>query len=293
MSHASETTGPTESREERNARRLERWEEATAPIIVVAAILPVAVSLTERGQASPAEWLDLVSWGVFIADLVVHVWLKPGYLRSRLGVFDLTIVVLTAPWYFIPGLDEARFLQLARLGRLGRVFVASSRGSVVRDLGRRLGHASIYSLALIVCCSIVVRSVEPATTGIDTFGDAFWWSLVTFTTVGYGDLVPVTTAGRLAAAFLMLGGVALIGALAGSLSTFFVESDDGSDGQADDPSEEPADETADDRDVQPVTSIRDESAQAPTDASVTAELRRLRQEVAALRSELAATRGPQ
>ena len=47
-----------------------------------------------------------------------------------------------------------------------------------------------------------------------SWGDAVWWALSTMTTVGYGDFVPVTTAGRLVAAFVMVVGVAVIGAVA-------------------------------------------------------------------------------
>lgn len=201
--------------------RLEAWERRMNPVVIAAAIVPIVVGLTEEGQAHPAVWLDLVSWLVFVADFVVHLLWKRRYLRSRLGWFDLAIVVLTAPWYVIPGLGNARVLGLARLGRLARVFVVSSKSRVLRQLGRRLGRAAIYSLVLMACCAFVVEAVEPASSGFDSFGTSMWWAVVTFTTVGYGDLVPVTFAGRVAAILLMVGGIALIGTLAGSLGTFF------------------------------------------------------------------------
>ena len=56
-----------------------------------------------------------------------------------------------------------------------------------------------------------------------------WWSVVTFTTVGYGDFFPVTSTGRIAGVLLMLGGIALIGTLAGSLGSFFSSGGDESD----------------------------------------------------------------
>lgn len=212
--------------DERNARRLAAWKRRMDPVVMVAAILPLVVALTDRGQSEPAVWLDLASWAVFIADYLVRLRLQPGYGRSRLGVFDLVIVLLTAPWYLVPAFDGARILGIARLGRVGRMFLVSTRGSVLRDLGRRLGHAALYSAALIACAALVVRSVEPVESGFRSYGDALWWSIVTFTTVGYGDLFPVTTGGRVAAVLLMLGGVALVGALAGSLGSFFSRVDD-------------------------------------------------------------------
>jgi len=166
-------------------------------------------------------WLDLASWLVFVTDFVVRLRLQPRYWRTRLGVFDLVIVLLTAPWYVLPAFDGARILGLARLGRLGRVFLVSKQGSAVRELGRRLGHAALYSIVLMACAALVVRAVEPPESGYESIGDALWWSMVTFTTVGYGDLFPVTAAGRFVAILLMMGGIALIGALAGSLSSFF------------------------------------------------------------------------
>ena len=67
----------------------------------------------------------------------------------------------------------------------------------------------------------MVRAAEPESSGYASFGDAVWWGIVTFTTVGYGDLYPVTPGGRIAGIMLMLGGVALIGSLAASLGSFF------------------------------------------------------------------------
>jgi voltage-gated potassium channel len=195
------------------------------PVLVVAAILPLAVSLTDAHREHPAVWLDLVSWLIFLVDYVVHWRLRPGYWRSKGGVFDAVIVVFTAPLYLIPGLGRGRIMGAARLLRLGRVFIVSSHSSKIRDLGRRLGTAAMYSSVLIVTCAIIVDAAEPVSNGFKNIGDCLWWAMVTFTTVGYGDLAPITSAGRIAAVLLMLGGVALIGSLAASLASFLNKDD--------------------------------------------------------------------
>lgn len=56
----------------------------------------------------------------------------------------------------------------------------------------------------------LIESGHPGTS-LRSWGDAVWWALSTMTTVGYGDVVPVTTAGRVVAAFVMVVGVAVIG----------------------------------------------------------------------------------
>jgi voltage-gated potassium channel len=57
---------------------------------------------------------------------------------------------------------------------------------------------------------------------IKTAEDAIWWALVTVTTVGYGDKLPVTTEGRIIAAFLMVTGVSLFGTFTGFIAAWFI-----------------------------------------------------------------------
>jgi voltage-gated potassium channel len=58
---------------------------------------------------------------------------------------------------------------------------------------------------------------------VDTFFDAVWWSVVTLTSLGYGDIYPVTTEGRIVGIFLMFFGIILIGVIAGSVSRHYFE----------------------------------------------------------------------
>jgi len=70
--------------------------------------------------------------------------------------------------------------------------------------------------------SLVAYGAEhPKNPEFATFGDALWWGIVTLTTVGYGDIVPITTTGRLAGIAIMFTGVAVLGVLAGSLAALF------------------------------------------------------------------------
>ena len=262
-------------RDERDQRFLEAWERRTSSLIVVAAIVPILVVLLRGRENGPTIVLDLASWAIFLADFLVHLRCRRGYLRSRVGVFDTVILVLTAPWYLLPWFGAGRFVAIGRLARLGRVFVASKSSKRLRDLGRRLGHAALYGVALMFVCAIVVRAEEPASSGFDTFGDAMWWALVTFTTVGYGDLYPVTAPGRLAGVLLMLGGIALIGSLAATLGSFLSASD-----RAEEEAEEAAEDAADE-----LSEERAHEAAAALQRELVDEVRALRAEIAALRAD--------
>lgn len=63
---------------------------------------------------------------------------------------------------------------------------------------------------------------KSADANITSGGDALWWAVVTITTVGYGDLYPVTAAGRITGFFVMLAGIGIIGALASIFASFLV-----------------------------------------------------------------------
>jgi voltage-gated potassium channel len=235
------------------------------PVIMAAALVPIGAALLRPGTDDSFVLIDTASWLVFLTDLAVHLRLQRRYLRSRFGVFDTVVVVLTFPWYLLPGISSsAAVLGLARLARVLRLILASGSTRVLRRLAARLGQAGLYALILILVCAYVVKEVEPASSGFATYGDAVWWGIVTFTTVGYGDLYPVTASGRVAAVLLMLGGVALIGLLAGSLAEFFEKT--------------------------PATSTTAGSEPTAAEDPVAAELSALRAEIAELRSLL--TRDP-
>jgi voltage-gated potassium channel len=163
--------------------------------------------------------VNIAAWLVFVLDLAVHIRYVRRYLATRVGVFDLVVVVITAPWFLIPGLGGSQILVLARLARLARLLFVSK--SARRALGR-LGRVGAFALGMILFCSwMAYVAEEPTNSEFATFGDALWWGIVTLTTVGYGDIVPETEKGRLAGTFLMLTGIATLGFIAGTLSSAF------------------------------------------------------------------------
>jgi voltage-gated potassium channel len=196
----------------------ERWQGRWNTPILLAALVPLFLT------SPKTRWVQILvgfgSWVVFVIDLVVQRRIDPHYLRRRNGRIDLAIVILTFPYYVISGLSNASaILLLARLARVVRVFLATSG---LRRFAARLGKVTVIAGVVVVVASLAAYQAEHATNSeFATVGDALWWGIVTLTTVGYGDIVPKTPAGRFCGVAIMITGIAVLGVLAGSLASLF------------------------------------------------------------------------
>ncbi len=124
-----------------------------------------------------------------------------------------------------------RLARLSRLARITRLLRGENKKTLVKDvLDNRSQYAAfitvLLTLLVLTIASTLVLQFESQSpeASITTGGDALWYSIVTITTVGYGDFYPVTFGGRITAMFIMFAGVGIIGALASILASLLVGS---------------------------------------------------------------------
>jgi voltage-gated potassium channel len=242
------------ARSEADLRKLSEFEQRTRVPLVLSAILPIVVAFSRATTDSGVSIaVNVVTWIVFVVDLAVHMRYIRHYLRTGTGIFDLVVVLLTAPWFLVPGLGGAEFLQLARVARLLRIIAVTPKAKLI---AQRLGQVGIVVGGMLLFCSWAAYIAEHATNpGFATYGDALWWGIVTLTTVGYGDIVPKTTAGRVAGVFLMITAIATLGIISGTLASFFAPADRGADAAT-----TPAAEGTNAQIIAQLTSLRDQLA---------------------------------
>jgi voltage-gated potassium channel len=212
--------------------RFEKFVAMTELPITILALL-IAPALVLEGHAKTAgirEAARAVNWIVWVAfcgEYVVKVALTPDRRRFvRKAWIDLLIVVLSAP-VPLTGLisgTPARIVGLVRFVRGAAVAAMGLRlrGHILRP--HRLHYAAVTTGMIIALGALGIFAVEHGINErIQTFGDALWWSVVTATTVGYGDVSPVTPEGRLIAVGLMLLGIAFIGVFTATISSYFFD----------------------------------------------------------------------
>ena len=124
-----------------------------------------------------------------------------------------------------------RLARLSRLARITRLLRGNKKKQLVDDILKNRSQYAAFITILLTILVLTVASVlvlqfesKSPDANITSGGDSLWYSIVTITTVGYGDRYPVTPAGRITAMFIMFMGVGIIGALASLLSSLLVGS---------------------------------------------------------------------
>ena len=185
--------------------------------------------------------IEFVSVTIFSIEYVLRIWScaassegkhsgasakRIAYIFSFTGIIDLLAILPSIIPLFFGGVD----LRWLRILRLMRLLKFSHYSSALEDLISAVRHesrsfvATLYLLVLALLISSALIYVAEHDVQPEHFGSipqSMWWTVVTLTTVGYGDIVPFTVAGKLIATLTALMGVCVVALLTGIVATGF------------------------------------------------------------------------
>ncbi len=209
-----------------NEERRHRWEDAASwPLIAASAVFLGAFAWPILDPGLPRGWRAACAtvvgsiWLVYLVDYAVRLALAGQRVRFvRRHVLDLASV-------FVPVLRPLLAFRV----------IDRKLGETLR--GRVTYYLPAITVLVLMMAALSILDAERGAEGanISSPSAALWWSMVTMTTVGYGDFYPVTTTGRLLASGLMLFGVGLLGAVTATMASHLVNRFDTDEG---DPVEE-------------------------------------------------------
>jgi voltage-gated potassium channel len=216
--------------------RFETFIRATElPLAGLALLIVPALVLEDHartvGIRDTAIGINWFIWLAFCAEYLLKLALAPSWrAQVRRGWFDLAIIVLSPPFLVPQALQGTRAIRALRVLRLLRFVRAAAVAAMgLRFAGNVLQHRKFHYVALTTAVvvglgAIGIFSAERGMNhAISSPADALWWAVVTVTTVGYGDVSPVTGEGRLIAVGLMIVGIGFIGVFTATLTSFFFD----------------------------------------------------------------------
>ena len=215
-------------------------------LLIIANVLAVLLeSIQDYYNAYESFFInfELFSIAVFSVEYILRLWTitenpeykeaiqgRWRYARSPMAIIDLlAILPFYLPFFFALDL---RFLRVLRLFRLFRLFKLARYSAALSMIYRAtvknkeiLVSAFIILVMLLIVSSSLMYHVEyEAQPGaFDIIPSTMWWSIATLTTVGYGDIYPITPLGKFLGAFIAILGIAMFAIPTGVLATGFME----------------------------------------------------------------------
>ena len=181
------------------------------------------VAIDDPNLTSVLRAMNLLFSVIFLGDFTFRLLTAESKSRYFFREFGWADLLASLP------VEQAKILRVFRLFRVVRLLRASGTKNIARSLIKDRAGSALYLLLIMGILvlefgSLAVLRIEQnaVDANITTGSDAIWYVLVTISTVGYGDQFPVTNAGRLLGAFIIVIGVGIFGTFTGYLANFFL-----------------------------------------------------------------------
>ncbi|MEZ5543122.1 MAG: ion transporter [Pseudomonadota bacterium] len=227
--------------DDRSSRRFDIFIVALISLNILALVLE-SVQEIHRHHVQLFFWFEVFSVGVFTVEYLLRIWScveaadqrfrHPLRGRLRFALTPMALVDLCAILPFYLGMIytlDLRFLRALRLLRIFKLTRYSTAMStllqVLRDEAQSFGAAFLILFIIMIIASSGVYLFEHKAQpeAFSNIPEAAWWSVATLTTVGYGDVTPITTGGKIFGIFIMIIGIGMVALPAGILASAFSE----------------------------------------------------------------------
>jgi voltage-gated potassium channel len=193
------------------------WTILLSILIIIVESVP---SVNERYgfYLKTAEWIITI---LFTLEYMVRIWVvkkRRGYIFSFFGIVDFLSIASFYLSLIFPGSKPLIMLRAIRLLRIFRIFQlthyldesAVMGKALIRSLKRITVFLSVLIIAVTILGTIMYVLEHDANEGFKTIPQSIYWAIVTITTVGYGDVTPITYMGKIISSIIMMLGYALI-----------------------------------------------------------------------------------
>ncbi len=214
--------------------RLSKVYDITMMIVIVLSLVPIAL----KNSGGVSAKMELVTTGIFIIDYILRMTtadykLNKGgksfvlYPFMPMAIIDLLSILpsLIAVNGAFRILKVLRLLRTLRVFRVFKVIRYSKSISIIINVFKKQKESLLvvcgFALGYILVSALVVISIEPET--FPTFFDAVYWATVSLTTVGYGDIYAVSTAGKIITMISSICGIAIVALPAGIVTAGYMD----------------------------------------------------------------------